>query len=59
MEGGGVSSKSVKKGKFVTKVFFPDNAEWSSNNFWKMMSADSKAKTTRNKRSSGLSYKSL
>ena len=54
MEGGGVSSKSVKKGKFVTKIFFPDNAEWSSNNLWKMMSADTKAKTTRNKRSSGL-----
>ena len=36
-------SESVKKGKFVTKIFFSHNVEWSSTNLWKMMSADVKA----------------
>ena len=33
----------VKKGKFVTKIFFSDNVEWSSKNLWKMIFADVKA----------------
>ena len=36
-------SEFVKKGKFETKIFFSDNDEWSSNNLWKIMSADVKA----------------
>ena len=36
-------SESVKKGKFATKILFSDNDEWSSNNLWKIMSADVKA----------------
>ena len=45
-------SESVKNGKFVTKIFFSDNVEWSSKNMLKI-SADVKAnKKTRNKRSS-------
>ena len=31
-------SESVKKGKFVVKIFFSDNAEGSSENLWKMIS---------------------
>ena len=47
-------SESVKKEKFVTKIFFSVNFEWSSKNLWKMISADVKAKKTiRNKRSGG------
>ena len=38
-------SESIKKGKFVTKIFFSDNVEWSSKMLWKMMSADVKANT--------------
>ena len=37
--GGWVLSESVKKGKFVTKMFFSDNVEWSSKNLLKI-SAD-------------------
>ena len=36
-------SESIKKGKFVVKIFFSDYVEWSSENLWKMMSADVKA----------------
>ena len=39
---GGGLRKSVKKGKFVTKIFLSD-VEWSSKNLWKMISADVKA----------------
>ena len=35
--------ETVKKGKFVTKIFFSDNVEWSSKNLWKMIFADVKA----------------
>ena len=35
-------SESLRKGKFVTKMFFPD-AEWSSKNLRKIISADVKA----------------
>ena len=38
-----------KKGKFETKIFFSDNAEWSFKNLWKMMSADVKANKNNNK----------
>ena len=31
-------SESIKKS--VLKVFFSDNVEWSSENLWKMVSAD-------------------
>ena len=41
-EGVGLS-EFVEKGKFVTKIFFSDNVEWSSKNLWKMISADVKA----------------
>ena len=40
---GGGLSESVKKGKFMTKIFFSNNAEWSFKNLWKMISADIKA----------------
>ena len=54
--GGGMGvSESIKKEKFVMKIFFPDNVEWSSKNLWKMKSADEEAK----RRSGGLSYKVL
>ena len=33
----------VKKETFVMKIFFSDNVEWSSENLWKMISADVKA----------------
>ena len=33
-------SEFVKKWKFLTKIFFSDNFEWSSKNLWKMISAD-------------------
>ena len=37
-------SESVKKGKFVTKIFFSDiNVELNSKNLWKIISADVKA----------------
>ena len=36
-------TESFKKGKFVMKFFFSDNVEWSSENVWKMTSADVKA----------------
>ena len=42
-DGGGGLSESIKKGKFMTKIFFPDNVEWSSKNQWKMISADIKS----------------
>ena len=48
--GGGGLSDALKKWKFVMKIFFSDNVEWSSKNLWKMISADV-IKTTRNKRS--------
>ena len=49
-----VVSESVKKGKFMTKIFFSVNVEWRSKNLWKTISADVKAdKTTINKRSGG------
>ena len=35
--------ESVKKGKFVMKIFFSDIVEWSSKNLWKMTPADVKA----------------
>ena len=41
-EGGGLS-ESGKKETFVMKIFFSDNVEWSSENLWKMISADVKA----------------
>ena len=41
--GGGGLSQSVKKGKFVTKIFFSDIVEWNSKNLWKMISAGVKA----------------
>ena len=41
-------SESVKKGKFVMKIFFSDNAEWSFKNLWKMISADVKANKNNN-----------
>ena len=44
--GGGGLSEAVKKGKFVMKIFFSDNVEWSSKNLWKMISADVKANKT-------------
>ena len=38
----------------MTKIFLTDNTEWSSENLWKMISADEKLiKTTRDKRSGG------
>ena len=36
-------SDSVKKWKFVTKVFLSDNAKWSFKNLWKMISVNVKA----------------
>ena len=33
-------SESVKKAKFMTKIYLSDNVEWSSKNLWKMTSAD-------------------
>ena len=39
--GGGRLRESVKLGKFVSKIFFPD-VVWSSKNEWKMISADIK-----------------
>ena len=41
-EGWGLS-ESIRKGKFMTKIFFSNNIEWSFKNLWKMMSADVKA----------------
>ena len=41
--GDGGLSESIKRGKFVTKIFFSDNVEWSSKNLWKMVSAGVKA----------------
>ena len=41
--------ESIKKGKFVTKISFSDNVEWSSKNLWKMISADAKANKNNNK----------
>ena len=46
-KGGG--SKSVKKGKLGTKIFFSDNVEWSSKNLWKIKSADVKSNKNKNK----------
>ena len=54
---GGFENESVRKVKFETKIFFSDNAEWSSNNLWKMVSVDVKAnKTTRIKDLVALSF---
>ena len=36
-------SQSVKKKKICHKNLFSDNIEWSSNNLWKIISADVKA----------------
>ena len=41
--GGGGLSQSVKKGKFVTKIFLSDIVEWSSKNLQKMIPPDVKA----------------
>ena len=41
--GDGGLRESVKKGKFVMKIFFSDNVVWSSKNEWKMISADIKS----------------
>ena len=41
--GGGGLSESVKKGKFLTKISFSVNVEWSSKKLWKMILADVKA----------------
>ena len=38
----GVSVNSLKKESLRQKIFFSDNDEWSSNNLWKIMSADVK-----------------
>ena len=38
LKGVGVS-EFVKKRKFVPKIYFSDNVEWSSKSFWKMISA--------------------
>ena len=43
VKGVGGLSGSIEKGKFATKIFYPDNIEWSSKNLWKMMSTDVKA----------------
>ena len=45
----GCLSESVKKGKFVKKIFLSDNAEWSSKNLWKMISADVKTNKSNKK----------
>ena len=37
-----VSVNSLKKESLRQKIFFSDNDEWSSNNLWKIMSADVK-----------------
>ena len=42
-------NESVKKGKFMKKIFFSDNVEWSSKNFWKMISANVKANKSNKK----------
>ena len=42
-ERGGLSESIYYKRKFVTKIFFSDNAEWSLQNLWKMIFADIKA----------------
>ena len=42
-------SEYVKKAKLMTKIFFPDNVEWISKNWWKMISADVKANTKQKK----------
>ena len=39
----GSFNESVKKEKFVARIFSTDNAEWSFQNLWKMISADVKA----------------
>ena len=47
------------KRKFVTKIFFTGNIEWSSKNLWKMIGicwCKKLIKTTRNKRSGGSIY---
>ena len=41
--------ESVKKGTFVTKIVFSDNAEWSFKNLWKMISADVKVNESNKK----------
>ena len=38
----GVSVNSLEKESLRQKIFFSDNDEWSSNNLWKIMSADVK-----------------
>ena len=40
--GGGGLVNPLKKEKFLTKIFFSNNVEWSSKNLWKMISADVK-----------------
>ena len=42
-------NESVKKGKFMKKIFFSDNVEWSSKNFWKMIPANVKANKSNKK----------
>ena len=43
------------KRKFVMKIFFTDKTEWSSQNLWKMISADVKANKSNKKYRSGSS----
>ena len=42
-ERGWVEWIRFKKGKFLTKIFFSVNVEWSSKKLWEMISADVKA----------------
>ena len=49
-------SESVKKGKFVTKILFSDNDEWSSNNLWKIMPVDVKANTKQQEKKDLVAY---
>ena len=59
VKGGGGLSESVKKRKFVTKVFCTDNIEWSSKNLWKVVFDDVKAKVQEIKDLVTVSYKYL
>ena len=43
LRGLGVLNESVKKGKFVTEIFFSNNVEWGCKNLLKVRSADEKS----------------
>ena len=58
--GEGGLSDSVKKGKFVKKIFLSDNAEWSFKNLWKVIPVKVKAnKNNKIKDLVAVSYKFL